>query len=134
MRLWHKDLIPVLPRQQLMGQCRECCLIAKNVHDDKLNHLLVNKVNYYMPDHLYSYGVLVGEEMERRGFNINPEAFLKYFCDYGFLRQLPVKEIFYNWHNDRYFTQCFYNLQEKYDCGGISFDDYIKIKQLCSER
>lgn len=25
MRLWHKDLIPYLPRQQLLGQWRECC-------------------------------------------------------------------------------------------------------------
>lgn len=24
------------------------------------------------------------------------------------------------WHNDRYFLQCFYNLQEKHDCGGIT--------------
>ena len=31
MRLWHKDLIYVLPRQQLLGQWRECCLIAKNI-------------------------------------------------------------------------------------------------------
>lgn len=29
MRLWHKDLIEVLPRQQLLGQWRECCAIAK---------------------------------------------------------------------------------------------------------
>lgn len=25
MRLWHKDLIPVLPRKQLLGQWLECC-------------------------------------------------------------------------------------------------------------
>ena len=31
MRLWHKDLISVLPRQQLLGQWRECCLIARNI-------------------------------------------------------------------------------------------------------
>ena len=33
MRLWHKDLIPVLPRQQLLGQWRECCLIAKSISE-----------------------------------------------------------------------------------------------------
>lgn len=34
------------------------------------------------------------------------------------------------WHEDRYFIQCYYNLQEKYDCGGISPEDWEKIKQL----
>lgn len=28
MRLWHKDLIHYLPRQQLIAQWRECCAIA----------------------------------------------------------------------------------------------------------
>lgn len=34
------------------------------------------------------------------------------------------------WHEDRYFIQCYYNLQEKYDCGGINPEDWEKIKQL----
>jgi uncharacterized protein (TIGR02328 family) len=35
MRLWHKDLISVLPRQQLLGQWRECCLIARNIAEKR---------------------------------------------------------------------------------------------------
>lgn len=27
MRLWHQSLIPKLPRQQLLGQHRECCAL-----------------------------------------------------------------------------------------------------------
>ena len=27
MRLWHEDLIRKLPRQQLLGQHRECCAL-----------------------------------------------------------------------------------------------------------
>lgn len=27
MRLWHEVLIPKLPRQQLLGQHRECCAL-----------------------------------------------------------------------------------------------------------
>ena len=27
MRLWHQDLLPLLPRQQLLGQHRECCAL-----------------------------------------------------------------------------------------------------------
>ena len=41
MRLWHKDLIPYLPKQQLISQWRECCCIAKNIADNGTpNHLL----------------------------------------------------------------------------------------------
>ena len=31
MRLWDIRLLPVLPRQQLISQYRECCCIAKNI-------------------------------------------------------------------------------------------------------
>ena len=30
MRLWHEELIPLLPRQQLLGQHRECCAMRGN--------------------------------------------------------------------------------------------------------
>ncbi|WP_235838937.1 pyrimidine dimer DNA glycosylase/endonuclease V [Desulfosporosinus metallidurans] len=27
MRLWHQDLLPILPRAQILGQHRECCAL-----------------------------------------------------------------------------------------------------------
>ena len=39
MRLWHKDLITVLPRQQLIGQWRECCSIAKKLAKEIIKKL-----------------------------------------------------------------------------------------------
>ena len=30
MRLWHQDLIKLLPREQLLGQNRECCALRGN--------------------------------------------------------------------------------------------------------
>lgn len=30
MRLWHEELIPLLPRKQLLGQHRECCALRGN--------------------------------------------------------------------------------------------------------
>ena len=30
MRLWHEELISKLPRQQLLGQHRECCALRGN--------------------------------------------------------------------------------------------------------
>lgn len=41
--------------------------------------------------------------------------------------------IFADWHNDRYLSQCFYNLQEKYDCGGINETEYGLIKRKVLE-
>lgn len=52
MRLWHKDLIQILPKNQLLSQWRECCCIAKNI---AINHILVNKIMDYGIAHFYSY-------------------------------------------------------------------------------
>ena len=80
MRLWHKNLIPVLPRQHLLGQWRECCLIAKNIHDKGTpNHILVNKIMEYPIDHFFRYGIGIREEMTRRGYKCDVNKFKKYF-------------------------------------------------------
>ena len=128
MRLWHKNLIPVLPRQQLLGQWRECCLIAKNIHDKGTpNHILVNKIMEYPIDHFFRYGIGVREEMTRRGYKCDVNKFKKYFelPQYKFYR---MDQIFPEWHNDRYLRQCYYNLQEKYDCGGITDEEWNLIE------
>lgn len=38
-------------------------------------------------------------------------------------------KLYSSWHNDRYLVQCYYNLQEKYDCGGIPREDWEKIEK-----
>ena len=48
MRLWHKDLIGVLPQKQLVSQWRECCAIVRNIAvNGSPNHIPVNKVMDY---------------------------------------------------------------------------------------
>ena len=70
MRLWHWKLVPVLPRDQLLGQWRECCLIMKNISENGTpNHLLVNPIMDYPLDHFYCYAAMVHEEMQRRGYH-----------------------------------------------------------------
>ena len=32
--------------------------------------------------------------------------------------------LFEAWHDKRYLLQCFYNLQEKFDCGGLTPDEW----------
>lgn len=124
MRLWHKDLITVLPRKQLLSQWRECCAIARNISvNGTPNHMLVNKVLDYPRYHFAYYAMLVSDEMERRGYKCDYLKFYKWwptivdsYCTYD--------SLFKDWHNDRYLKQCFYNLQEKYDCGGITESEW----------
>ena len=130
MRLWHKSLIPVLPDKQLLGQWRECCAIASNIfHKKTPNHILVNKVLNYSSDHFWSYGSFVAGEMIHRGFNVDFEKFNLYF-PFGGYALGNVEDIFKDWHNDRYLTQCYYNLQDKFDCGGIDAADWQIIDKF----
>jgi len=128
MRLWHKDLIKVLPKQQLLGQWRECCLIAKSIHEKgSPNHILVNEIMNYPLGHLFTYGLYIQAEMCRRGYTCNFNRFSKWFPSKS---QIMVRNIFRGWHNDRYLVQCYYNLQEKYDRGGISDEEWNRIETL----
>ena len=131
MRLWHYYLVDVLPDKQLQGQWRECCLIAKGLHDGTLNHLLVNKVKEYPADDFINYTNLVYLEMKKRGRDPQWINFSRYFdgIDVVYLAQ----DAFVGWHNDRYLRQCYYNLQEKYDCGGISAEEWSKIAVACRD-
>ena len=51
MRLWHQDMINKLPRQQLLGQHRECCALRGNGWGRQ--HATVNYVFRYSPYLLY---------------------------------------------------------------------------------
>lgn len=70
MRLWHQDLIKYLPRQQLLGQHRECCALRGAGWGRR--HSVVNYVFNYDPSRLVAYHHLVMNEMERRGYHPDP--------------------------------------------------------------
>lgn len=132
MRLWHKDLIPVLPRQQLLGQWRECCLITKSIAEKGTpNHILVNRIMDYPMDHFYSFCYNVKVEMIQRKYQIKSQIKDPWYY-------VRCNDLFKNWHNDIYLRQCLYNLEEKYICGGISNEEWQRIcakfpeYELCS--
>ena len=134
MRLWHKDLIKYLPRQQLLGQWRECCWIAQRIHDNGTpSHMLVNKIMDYPIDHFLRYAVGIKEEMTRRGYKCDWEKFKQYFPLKSY-RYYLMEDIFPDWHNNRYLRQCLYNLQEKRDCGGITEYDWEIIADKFSSK
>ena len=134
-RIWHKDLIEVLPREQLVAQWRECSAIAGNIITKGTpNHILVNKVMNYPMDHFISYSWHIRAEMTKRGYRTMDSVWNKILqtreVDYGDFYILPLEELFPGWHNTQYLTQCYYNLEEKYDCGGIAQEWFEKIEKV----
>ena len=137
MRLWHKDLIDVLPRKQLIAQWRECCAIASNIAKNGTpNHILVNVMLDYGSYNFIIYTNMILKEMHRRKYKINETSYLN-FCknmevasQYFSQDDIPSvsKEIYKDWHNRRYLKQCYYNLQEKYDRGMITSNEFQLIE------
>ena len=131
MRLWHKDLIPLLPRQQLLGQWRECCLIAKQIDTKGTpNHVLVNRVMDFDFWHFWKYSLMVFVEMQKRGYKCDLIRFTDQFDHLDPSSFYTPDEVFPTWHNNRYLNQCLANLQEKYDCGAIPEDEWKKITDV----
>ena len=149
MRLWHVDLIPYLPRKQLMSQWRELVLISKNLAEKGTpNHILVNKILDYSSDEIEIYGNKIIREMTNRHYNVSYESYHKFL---GYLREwrkrrksdlggcLPKyatgtenasNRLFGHWHNDSYLFECFQNLKEKYECGGMTYDEFEIIRSF----
>jgi uncharacterized protein (TIGR02328 family) len=143
MRLWHYDLLDVLPKQQLCSQLRECVAIAKDIYEKgQPNHILVNPIMNYDLNHFRLYCNLVIKEMEKRGYNVSDKTKekLKQYLNgritvsntFGgrlsvLLFNNEYEPLFDNWHTKRYLIQCLYNLEEKYDRGGITPEEWDKI-------
>lgn len=133
MRLWHIDLVPYLPKLQLLSQYRELVAIIKRIDKQGTpNHILVNKVlDYEVADFRY-YSTLVVNCLKKRGYKINEktwENFNELLTNNCYRFALPTtKGIFYDWHNERYLKQCLFNLQEKADNNGIPKDEWKVIE------
>ena len=124
MRLWHQALISKLPRQQLLGQHRECCALRGKGWGKK--HSVVDYVFKYSPEKLVAYHLMVMFEMKKRGYKPDPiwencnyrgkvlgeEDF---WCDPASVNVLfkYSYENLYPEHNDSYLKECLDNLAEK---------------------
>lgn|SRR5690625_2986244 len=117
MRLWHEDLLEKLPRQQLLGQHRECCALRGNGWGKK--HATVNYVFDYSPYKLYLYHMKVINEMKRRGYRNDPLWEDPYYrgkvCLVHSDESLnPTHEdTGYPEHNEDYLQECMENLRQK---------------------
>lgn len=113
----------------MLGQWRELNSIYKK--EDK--HILINFIYEYPKKDLLLYSLKVILTMQRRGYNINLKNFIDYFQikDYKEMQKILLSnaKTFVKKMNKRYLLQCYYNLQEKYDCGGITEKEWNKINQ-----
>lgn len=130
MRLWHTELIDVLPREQLVAQWRELSAIAGAIKKNGTpNHLLVNFILEYDWEHFISYAYYVRQEMTKRGYRTMDSVWNK-ICSIGgssYAVILPLKKVYAEKMDDVYFNICYYNLFEKYLCGGIDGDVFNQI-------
>ncbi|MGL5269467.1 MAG: TIGR02328 family protein [Selenomonadaceae bacterium] len=117
MRLWHYKLIPVLPRQQLLGQHRECCALRGNGWGRK--HATVDYVFRHSPWTLWLYHKMILAEMCRRGYRYEAKWEDPF---YRGLHCLPWTEIArtavdvegpYAEHDEAYLHECLENLRGK---------------------
>lgn len=117
MRLWHIDLIPYLPKSQLLAQWRELNSIFKK--QDK--HILINYIYDYPDRYLKTYADKIIKEMKNRNYNIKSfENYNNYFS----LTENNNKERFKE-HDLEYLLICYYNLEEKYLRGQKDFTDDV---------
>lgn len=133
MRFWHKDLVSVLPNNLLAVLWKNCCGFVKGLYETKngkMYHDSAIKASKYNIGHLLLYANMVADEMENRGYKINIKNFDKYYMRLNLKEEVvPFYEnLFEGWHNDRYLTQCYYILQEKFDNGVINENEWKLIE------
>ena len=125
MRLWHYKLIPYLPNKMLVSQWRECIAIKRQWEKGTLRHPLVSYVKEY-DERLFLYYVgLVVNEMIKRNIKFQ----IKYYSEINGFCNNQILADRYAEHNKRYLKQCYYNLQEKYDRGIITKEEWDLINK-----
>lgn len=117
MRLWHVDMVRKLPRQQLLGQHRECCALRGKGWGRK--HSIVDYVFKYSPACLFLYHMIVMDEMVKRGYKPDKIWMSVYYRG----KNMPgwsVDDMFdaeyvpsYPEHDDAYYVECVNNLRSK---------------------
>ncbi len=116
MRLWHIDLIPYLPKSQLIARWRELNSIYKK--QDK--HILINYIYNYDKKYLLYYSNRVLFEMQQRGINVKSfENYFDYFYGVGYSES--ERPLCFTEHDDEYLLCNYYNLLEKYRRGQKDF-------------
>lgn len=125
MRLWHTDVIPALPKSQLLAQWRE--LNSVFAKEDK--HILINYIYDYPREDLLIYTNIVLAEMQRRGIQIRTvDKMARYFDGITAPNYTP----FAKHHDAAYLEICYFNLKEKYMRGqkDYSEEQFLQLQEI----
>ena len=134
MRLWHKSLIHVLPREQLVAQWREVSAIAGAIQKNGTpNHILVNYVLDYDFDHFISYSKYIRDEMVKRDYKTMNKVWDKIVSLKPDYKLISIEQVYPEIHNDEYKLICYYNLYEKFLRGGVSAVYWERIAKEMEE-
>lgn len=115
MRLWHVDIVPLLPRSQLLAQWRE----LNSIFAKEDRHVLINYIYEYDRAELKAYTDIVLAEMRARGFQIRTfDKMERYFDGVSAAPHKPYAKH----HDDLYLRICYYNLYEKFIRGQKDYD------------
>ena len=109
----------------LVSQWRELIAIKRQWEKGTLKHRLVSYVINYDKGYFLEYVRLILEEFKKRNIRYNQNLYSEIddFCN----PRINNKYSTYSEHNDRYLAQCYFNLQEKYDRGIVSEEEWVKI-------
>lgn len=123
----------------MLAQWRELSAIVGSIQKNGTpNHLLVNKVLDYPYSHLEAYARMIDNEMVRRGYKVSQSVRDKIynFCNENNtenLTEITFTDLYSGWHNERYLHQCITNLEEKYDCGGMTEKEWGLLLSIGKE-
>ena len=119
-------MLDVLPNKMIVSEWRELIAIKRRWEKGTLKHRLVSYVKNYDKTIFVEYVGRVYNECLKRNIKIRDKYWFEFlkFCDIDYNFE---KKNIYPEHNDRYLRQCYFNLQEKYDRGIISKEEWQKI-------
>lgn len=110
--------------KQLVAEWRELNSIFKKQD----NHILINFVYDCPKEHLLYYTNLIIAEFKKRGYKIKSlDNYNTYFKGIQPPIYIAPANLFNGKMGDRYLRQSLYNLQEKFDCNGITEEEWSKI-------
>ncbi len=127
MRLWHYELIPVLPNAMLVSQWRECIAIKRQWEKGTLKHRLVSYVMNHNKQYFLNYTTDIAIELNKRNIKYQYKYYdeIRDFCK----NEKDRTDLMFDEHNNQYLKQCYYNLQEKADRGIITREDWWAIEE-----
>ena len=111
----------------LVSQWRECIAIKRQWEKGTLEHRLVSYVIGHNKKYFRNYIIELVDELNKRNITINSKLYSELIYFSANAAGMVSYNSFSPAHNARYLKPCLYNLQEKYDRGIITPQEWQLI-------